>query len=368
MSFIERFFKKKPEEVKVEDVQKFINRKIEESVNLDYKSISIINNIKKIAKYVSAFANTDGGLLILGVSEERRSKGKKTQKIYPENITWINHSYTREHLEKKLNASVDPAVPLRIVPIRKSKDEPKVIFLLDIPKSNELYMHRNTHRFYKRLNFESVPMERIDVIGFIKIRLSYERCAWFRFHLDEKLVGFMDEAICALSPQIREFDHKKIVKAFENFLKLPIEKIFHDVKHIKIREAVGLGDDLKYLGEELDKINEYPHDEVTPEERMLFDGIREEARSEQQLWDMSVYAEWAEFRKIENWMNLSILEFAKAIKDEEHFLKRIRNHTRFLISFLKDVLKLKKLLDEMKKRYGDFESSKVVQERYGSKR
>jgi len=360
MSFIERFFKKKPEDVKVEDVQKFIDRKIEEGKNLDYKDISIIDNIEKLAKHVSAFANTEGGLLILGVSEEKELRGKKTVRIYPGKITWINHSYNRERLEKKLNANIDPSVPSRIVPIRKSKEEPRVIFLLDIPKSNELHMHKKSHCFYKRLNFESIPMERNDVINFIRIRLSYERCAMFRFQLDNRLLAFMDAALYRLNPQYTEIrDDKKVLKNFEDFVTLPEKEIMNIIMNNKVQKLMRFGSELAYLIEDLKEINKYPHDEITPEERVIFDSIRERAPDDMRLWNRDHFIEDAKWCKIENWSDLSLLEFARAINLPQRTLR-----IRLLVGFLKEVLKLKKLLENIKKSYGDFESSKVVQKRY----
>jgi len=100
MSFIERFFNKKPEELKVEDVQNFIDKKIEENVSLDYKHISSIDDMEKFARHVSGFANTEGGLIILGVNEDKQLMGKREERIYPGSITWVRHGYTKERLEK----------------------------------------------------------------------------------------------------------------------------------------------------------------------------------------------------------------------------------------------------------------------------
>ena len=342
MSFIERFFKKKPEDIKTEDIQKFIDQKIEESVNLDYKSISIINNIEKLAKHVSAFANTEGGLLILGVSEEKRSRGKKKIGIYPGNITWIDHSYDRERLEKKLNANIDPSVHIRIVPVRKTNDEPKVIFLLDILKSNELHIDKKTRRFYKRLNFESVPMERIDVINFIKIRLSYERCAWFRYHLDIALARFMDGVLVRLDPRYaekRDLDRKKIPREFKNFITLPIDKVIDIVKHVKIIDLLKFDREVSYIAKDLEEINSYPHGNITPEEHVLFDSLKEEAT--QLSWDLREFCnEEVKFHKVGNdFRTLSWIDFAKATKGEEYFFDYLTGNLRILIMFSRDVLK-----------------------------
>ena len=60
--------------MKIEDINNFISNKIEENLNLDYKaSDALQRNDKKtneISKDVSAFANSDVGLIIYGIKED----------------------------------------------------------------------------------------------------------------------------------------------------------------------------------------------------------------------------------------------------------------------------------------------------------
>lgn len=59
-------FTKKIEEITFNDVVVFCNQQIRESINLDYKK----DFPKDLEKTISAFANTVGGLIIIGVEEE----------------------------------------------------------------------------------------------------------------------------------------------------------------------------------------------------------------------------------------------------------------------------------------------------------
>ena len=134
MGFVELFFKDR-KEITAEDIESFISQQIEENMNLDYKDIKLYNNPDKLANHIASFANSEGGLIILGVSEKKIKDEKgKTTNIYPKEITWGETSLPKETLENKIKVRIKPQIDgLLIKPIRKKE---KVIFLIDIPKSN----------------------------------------------------------------------------------------------------------------------------------------------------------------------------------------------------------------------------------------
>ena len=88
MGSIESFFRKKGE-IKEKDIKQFISQKIEENSNLEYKDIRAYQDVEKLSTHISSFANSEGGLLILGISQDeiKDDKSKKV-KIFPTEVTW----------------------------------------------------------------------------------------------------------------------------------------------------------------------------------------------------------------------------------------------------------------------------------------
>ena len=136
----------------MDDIQILINGKIKESVTLDYKAKLVNNN--EVAKDISAFANTLGGIIVYGIIEKNN---------LPVSINWIEGKGIRERIENVLNSHIQPKIEeYEINSIENPKDISKAIFTVYVPKSLNA-PHMVNYRYYKRYKFQSVPMEDHDV-------------------------------------------------------------------------------------------------------------------------------------------------------------------------------------------------------------
>ncbi|MEZ5345696.1 MAG: ATP-binding protein [Pyrinomonadaceae bacterium] len=181
-------------------IQNFIDSEIEESLTLEYKSGEALGRSdhqkKEITKDVSAMANSAGGLLIYGIREYAEIE----KRHLPEMIFPVNRTETpREWIEQIIN-SITPRIDgIVIHSVKIDSGESDAVYVIEIPQSNTAHQ-ANDHRYYKRYNFQSVPMEDYEV-----------RDVMFREQTPDVEVRFLIE----IKPRLREGEPEKL---FENNL------------------------------------------------------------------------------------------------------------------------------------------------------
>ena len=143
------------------DLLELISTQAEESVYLDFKSAGALDKKDdkraEIAKDVSAFANSDGGIIVYGMNEENH---------VAHSLSYIDGNvYTKEWIERVINNGIQRRIEgVNIYPIRVDGDVRKSVYVVSIPRSaNAPHMCSKRHIYYKRYNFESVPMEEYEV-------------------------------------------------------------------------------------------------------------------------------------------------------------------------------------------------------------
>ena len=139
------FGSKKLEELKEEDIQRLIDIGEVESIILEFKR-DLSNNTKEIAKDISSMANSEGGIILYGISEDGNGK--------IDSIDWIDDSLGfQERIENILSATINPFLVFKIFQISKKNDDTKKVYLVLVPKSNNLHMviKDNDNRYYKRV-------------------------------------------------------------------------------------------------------------------------------------------------------------------------------------------------------------------------
>jgi len=143
-----------------EDILELIEDEIEESLNLDFKRAESLEQTdgrkKEIAKDVSSFANSDGGIIVYGIEEgDYKATG----------ISFIDgEKITKEWLEQVINSDIHRRIKgIEIYPIRFDNDIKKTVYVVKIPASNNSPHMAKNFRYYKRSNFETICMDEYEV-------------------------------------------------------------------------------------------------------------------------------------------------------------------------------------------------------------
>jgi predicted HTH transcriptional regulator len=127
-----------------------------ESEILDFKQS--VNNLHKIAKTIASFANSKGGKLIIGISDNKRIIG-----IDPEEEKYM--------LEKAGGQYCEPPIEMSFLVIEvepeNEHEEPKYILVAEIPESNlkpvKSLDSAGEWRIYTRASDKSIPASKKQI-------------------------------------------------------------------------------------------------------------------------------------------------------------------------------------------------------------
>jgi hypothetical protein len=142
------------------DLERLVHDKIQESLTLEYKDSRALEKQDRqrdeLCKDVSAFANSAGGQIVYGIKElDREPKGLDSGAP--------NNQITREWIEQVIDSNVQPRIDgLVITPI--PFDDSNTGYVLTIPQAVVRAPHQAPdHKYYKRQNFQSMPMEDYEI-------------------------------------------------------------------------------------------------------------------------------------------------------------------------------------------------------------
>lgn len=147
------------------DILSLINNRVQEHLELDYKASLALTKqgaSKDIAKDVSAFANSAGGMIIYGVVEQDHLPVSIDDGLNPVTTS-------KEWLEQIISSNIQPRIQdiiIRPIPIPSGN----TLYVVNIPQATSLAPHQATidNKYYKRFNFQSVPMQDFEVKDTLK--------------------------------------------------------------------------------------------------------------------------------------------------------------------------------------------------------
>src|SRR5688500_14888472 len=107
----------------------------EESMRLEFKAGSLFEKpqstwVADLSREVSAFANTEGGEIILGLTEEKRGKPRVAG-----DVDGVTGTLTREHLQRLIEGNVYPYLSgLRVHRMPMPVEPDRAVFVVVVPQ------------------------------------------------------------------------------------------------------------------------------------------------------------------------------------------------------------------------------------------
>lgn len=136
---------------------------VPESLHLDYKDSRSFEGFQdkqknELSKDVSAFANSDGGVLVVGIRERDNKPLAVDEGLDPATVR-------REQIEQVIHSRIQQRVQgvrVHLVPL-VSKGRGRVAYVIVVPASDRAPHMAHDNKYYKRYDFTSLPMQDYEV-------------------------------------------------------------------------------------------------------------------------------------------------------------------------------------------------------------
>lgn len=184
MGVIKHLFGKEPSDIRIQDIQSLIDIRREEDRHLEYKAPRILGEPEKLSEWISAFLNADGGVIIVGVCEDKPAEKEKVQsRIYPTRIELVGAEYPKERVEQLIysHISADSRPIIGVYPVRDDVDPSKAIYLVEVPEGDNPPYQAGDGKYYRRLNATKYAMPHREIADFFGRRRKPQLTATLEF-------------------------------------------------------------------------------------------------------------------------------------------------------------------------------------------
>ena len=183
------FFNKPIHDLTYDDVVAFCEQRLPENKQLDYKFM-LPKNHEKFAKTIASFANAMGGMIIVGVQDD------KDDKPCPPFTGIAYHEKVRNAIESIIQTYIDPVVFVDIN-VCANPERKKMFIVINIPQSNLTpHLVGKLKRAYIRTGQSSRP----------ETIVHPDQLPWLLDHREK-------------SERLRHILYDKAAKHFDNYLK-----------------------------------------------------------------------------------------------------------------------------------------------------
>lgn len=209
----------------------------QEGLRLDYKASAALdktdNKKNEISRDVSAFANSAGGFLVYGMLENKHVPTSI-------DVGVDRNVITKEWLESVIKSRISPIIDdftVKQVSL-PGKSPNQVAYVVEIPQATSRAPHQAyDHRYYKRYNYESTPMEDYEVRDLMRRSIQYGRKFGAAWELDVEV--------------------KRLLSSIEGKLKIPVQDWFERSGLI-----IAVSNDLRSSGDAMQLFNQEVRQDV----------------------------------------------------------------------------------------------------------